>query len=85
MTVARTGTPSDGSRILPRCCVTLKVLTITDWAAVAPRSTTRRGCTVSSSAMSHGLQARTWTWLGLEWRRRLPRRSHRKCFTALVR
>ena len=80
-TVATAATPRGVPITLPRCCVTRNVGPISDCAAVAPSSTSSRGLTVSISASSHGLQARTCWLFGFSCRRRLPRRVKRKCLT----
>ena len=54
--------------------VTRKPLPSSVWAAVAPRSTSARGCTSSSSASSQGLHASCSLQLGLSWMRRVAPR-----------
>ena len=54
-------------------------------AAVAPSATTSRGRTNATSRSSHQRHADTSSPFGFLCRRRLPRGSYLKCFTALVR
>ena len=78
---------NSASMIWPRCSVTLNDGPSTDLAAVAPSRITSCGLTASSSASSHGRQARMLPADGVWWMRRLlPLGStrHRKCLTALV-
>ena len=53
-------------------------------AAVAPKQMTVFGCTICSSASSHGRQAAISLGDGFLWRRRFPTGVHLKCLTALV-
>jgi len=54
------------------------------FAAVAPSATMSFGFTASISPSSHWEQASISRCAGVLCRRRLPRGSHLKCFTALV-
>ena len=69
----------------PRRCETLKARPSSACAAVAPRQTITRGLANAISVSSHGRQAAISAPFGLAWMRRLPRGSHLKCFTTLVR
>src|ERR671931_684328 len=82
--VANTYGASALSTNAPRCLDTLKSLPITALAAVEPRHTMTCGFTAATSPCSHWWQASISRCAGVLWRRRLPRSSHLKCFTAFV-
>ena len=69
----------------PRCCETLNARPSSACAAVAPRQTITRGLVNAISVSSQGRHAAISAPFGLAWMRRLPRGSHLKCFTTLVR
>ena len=69
----------------PRCFSTLKPAPSSDCGATAPISTSTRGVSAASSAVSHGRHATASERDGFLCRRRVPRASHRKCLTAFVR
>ena len=75
----------DQSRARPRTSRSTTFSPSSDEAATTPSVTTTRGVLSASSAASHGWQAVVWVRFGRWWMRRLPRGSHLKCLTALVR
>ena len=84
-TVAITRGASGEETNAPRRCETLKARPSSACAAVAPRHRITRGLVNAISVSSHGRQAAISAPFGLAWMRRLPRGSHLKCFTTLVR
>jgi len=72
------------SKIFPRLSLIGVARPSTACAAVAPMHTMTSGFNVAISASSHPWHAWISIKFGFWWRRRLPRGSHLKCFTAFV-